>query len=178
MILENLQKALIFQLIAFSIWKHPPKGPLEIKRGNVTVKIYAGTNRVAGKDYPQFTLTYYSGNQRIKKRFADLEEAKREGALAATRLANGEHEVLRLSSTDRTIYLQASEVLKPLNTPLNVAVNEYVSAVNLLPKGATLREAVDFFTRRNPASLPAKTVRAVVDELVPPKAKPVGAIFT
>ena len=43
------------------------KGPLEIKRGNVTVKIYEGKNRVNGTVYPQFTLTYYDGAQRKKK---------------------------------------------------------------------------------------------------------------
>jgi len=31
------------------------KRALEIKRGNVTVKIYAGKNRVNGADYPQFS---------------------------------------------------------------------------------------------------------------------------
>jgi hypothetical protein len=33
--------------------------PVQIKRGNVTVKIYTGSNRVADKVYPQFTLVYY-----------------------------------------------------------------------------------------------------------------------
>ena len=42
------------------------KRPLEIKRGNVTVKIYAGKNRVNGTVYPQFTLTYYDGAKRGK----------------------------------------------------------------------------------------------------------------
>ena len=38
--------------------------PLEIKRGNIIVKIYAGTNRVNGTDYPQFTVVDYDGAQR------------------------------------------------------------------------------------------------------------------
>ncbi len=49
--------------------------PLEIKRGNVIVKVYAGTNRVIGTDYPQFTVVNYDGAQRKKKRFSDLDEA-------------------------------------------------------------------------------------------------------
>ena len=48
------------------------KKPLEIKNGNITVKIYAGKNRVNGSSYPQFTLVHYFGNQRVKRRFADL----------------------------------------------------------------------------------------------------------
>jgi len=146
-----------------------PKKPLEIKRGNVTVKVYVGTNRVGGKEYPQYTLTYYSGSQRIKKRFADLEEAKREAELAACKLASGENEILKLTSTDRAIYVQATELLQPLNLPLNVAVNEYVSAVRRLPEGSTLRETVDFFVRRNPANMPEKGVRELVDELIAAK---------
>jgi integrase len=151
---------------AISVLKRPP---FQIKRGNVTVKIYAGKNRVNGTAYPQFTLTYYDGAQRKKKRFADLAEAKREAEFTATKLANGENEVLRLTSTDRAIYIQAIGQLRPFNVPLNLAVLEYVSAVKHLPDGATLKEAVDFFRRRNPASLQKRTVRQVVDEMLAAK---------
>jgi integrase len=143
--------------------------PVEIKRGNVTVKIYSGANRVADKVYPQFTLVYYDGSQRKKVRFADMGEAKREAELVATKLANGENEVLRLTSTDRAVYVQAVAHLRPLDVPLNVAVLEYVSAVKSLPEGATLKEAVDFFKKRNPASLEKRTVREVVDEMLATK---------
>jgi hypothetical protein len=52
--------------------------PFLTKRGNVTVKICAGKNRVNGTNCHQFTLAYYDGAKRIKKRFSNLEEAKRE----------------------------------------------------------------------------------------------------
>ncbi|HEX3720330.1 MAG TPA: site-specific integrase [Verrucomicrobiae bacterium] len=143
--------------------------PIEIKRGNVSVTIYTGTNRVGDKTYPQFTLVYYDGNHRKKLRFADLEAAKREGDLVATKLANGENEVLRLTSADRTMYVQAVDHLRPLGVPLNLAVLEYVSAVKSLPDGTTLKEAVDFFKKRNPASLNKRTVREVVDEMLAAK---------
>jgi hypothetical protein len=42
--------------------------------------------------------------------------------------------------------------LRPLDVPLNVAVLEYVSAVKSLPEGTTLKEAADFFRRREPGS--------------------------
>lgn len=45
-----------------------PGKPLSIKCGNVTVKVYAETNRVNGTDYEQFTLAYYDGAKRRKKR--------------------------------------------------------------------------------------------------------------
>jgi integrase len=146
-----------------------PRKPVEIKRGNVTVKIYSGANRVADKVYPQFTLVYYDGSQRKKVRFADLGEAKREAELVATKLANRENEVLRLTSTDRAVYVQAVALLRPLDVPLNVAVLEYVSTLKGLPEGATLKEVVDFFKKRNPASLEKRTVQQVVDEMLATK---------
>ena len=146
-----------------------PRKPVEIKRGNVTVKIYSGANRVADKVYPQFTLVYYDGSQRKKVRFADLGEAKREAELVATKLANRENEVLRLTSTDRAVYVQAVTLLRPLDVPLNVAVLEYVSTLKGLPEGATLKEVVDFFKKRNPARLEKRTVQQVVDEMLATK---------
>ena len=147
----------------------PSRKPIKIKRGNVTVKIYTGKNRANGKTYDQFTLVYYDGAQRRKQNFGSLEEAKSEGALCATKLASGEHEVLRLTSADRAIYLQAVAELRPLHVPLNVAVLEYAAAVKQLPKGATLKEAADFFRRRSPANLETRAVRQVVDEMLAAK---------
>ena len=133
------------------------------------MKIYQGLNRVNGIDYPQFTLTYYEGADRKKKRFADLAEARREAEFTAERLSKGEGQVLNLTSVDRSIYVQVLENLSPYNIPLNVAVLEYVSAIKHLPQGATLKEAVDFFRKRNPASLEKRTVRQVADEMLTAK---------
>jgi hypothetical protein len=110
------------------------KWPLEIKRGNVTVKVYQGKNRVNGTAYDQFTLVYYDGEQRKKKRFANLEEARHEAEFSATNLANGQSEVFRLPP-DRFIHVPSVEATRPLGVPLNVAVLEYVSAVKGLPEG-------------------------------------------
>jgi integrase len=77
--------------------------------------------------------------------------------------------VLHLTSVDRTVYVQALDNLRPLNVPLNIAVLEYVSAIKQLPTGSTLREAVDFFRKRNPASLEKRTVRQAADEMLAAK---------
>lgn len=143
--------------------------PILIKRGSVTVKIYTEVNRVNGVPYNQFTVVYYDGTQRKKKKFAAIGDAKREAMLTATKLANGENQVLRLTSTDRTIYLEALDRLRPFQRPLNLAVQEYTSAIKQLPDGATLKEAVDFFRRRNPATLEKRTVRQVADEMLAAK---------
>lgn len=141
----------------------------KIKRGNVTVKIYSGVNRSGDKIYPFWTLAYYDGKKRVRKNFADFEIAKANAEDAATKLANGENTALQLTSLDRSIYVQAQEILKPFGLPINLAVSEYASAASRLPKGVALKEAVDFYLRRNPASLPTKTVRKVVDEMIAAK---------
>lgn len=86
--------------------------------------------------------------------------------MAGGELASGAGQVLSLTSADRAVYIQALELLRPVNLPLNVAVSEYLSAIKGLPEGATLKEAVDFFRRRNPTALQRRTVRQVVDELL------------
>jgi integrase len=145
--------------------------PLSIKRGNVRVKIYAGKNRVNGTSYKQFTLAYYDGAKRVKKRFSDLEEAKQEAELAATKLANGEGQVLRLTSLDRASYLQALDTLRPLGRQLNLAVAEYAEVMKLLPPGTSLREVVADFVRRHHSVRESRTVPQLVAEYIAAKEK-------
>ena len=147
----------------------PAKKPLEVKRGNVTVKIYSTLNRVAGVDYEQPTLVYYQGATRVRRRFSDWNEAKREAELVATKLANGENDVLRLTSADRANYVQAVDLLNSFNRPLNLAVAEYVEALNLLPTGTSLKEAVTDFRRRHHSVRESRTVRELVAEFVATK---------
>jgi len=153
--------------------KHTPTPgkPLAIKRGNVTVKIYAGKNRVNETQYQQFTLAYYDGAHRTKKRFANLKEAKREAELAATKLANGEGQVLRLTTLDRANYLQALDTLRPLGRQLNLAVAEYADVIKLLPPGVSLREAVTDFVRRTNTVRESRTVSELVAEYIAAKEK-------
>lgn len=140
--------------------------PIQVKRGNVIVRVYPVQNRVGDKIYHQFAVISYDGGKRKAKRFSDLNEAKQEAEFVATKLASGEGQLLQLTSNDRSVYLQSLDLLRPLNVPLNVAVLEYVSAAKDLPDGATLKETVDFYRRRNPAAIQRRTVPQVVHELV------------
>lgn len=145
------------------------KVPFEVKRGNVTVKIYTTVNRVAGVAYEQPTLVYYQGATRIRRRFSDWDEAKREAELVATKLANGENEVLRLTPADRAIYVQSLDLLEPFKRPVNLAVAEFVEALSLLPKGATLKEAVTDYARRQNSVRDSRTVKDLVREYISAK---------
>jgi hypothetical protein len=100
------------------------RGPIEVaKEGSSSVPIYATTNRIYRLDpvtgqktlkseHPQFTVIYYEGSLRVKRKFADLPSARRVAELAATKLANGEVEVLKLKGTDRQDYVHAVGTLR------------------------------------------------------------------
>lgn len=163
----------------------PERGPIEItKEGSTTVPIYATTNRiyrtnpVTGErelksEHPQFTVIYYEGSRRVKRKFADIKGARKEAELAAIKLSNGEAEILKLKGTDRADYVHAMQHLRAWNehAHLNIAVTDYVAALKRLPEGTSLKEAVDFYLKRHPVGLPKLTVREVVDELVLVKEK-------
>src|SRR5437773_5078400 len=82
--------------------------------------------------YERFTVTYYRPNGetqiRCRQSFSSLEHARFEAGRVATAIANGEADVLKLTSADRATYLRAIEALRPLGIPLHVAIEEYVEA--------------------------------------------------
>ena len=109
----------------------------------------------------------YSWNHKI-----DLAKARREAELIVTKLANGETEALKLTGGDRADYVRAMQKLRAWKSDadLNMAVTDYVSVVRRLPEHVSLSEAIEFYLKRHPIGLPAKTVREAVDELVASKA--------
>ena len=163
----------------------PEKGPIEVaKQGNISIPIYATTNRIyrinpvtgvreLKSEHPQFTVIYYEGSRRVKRKFADIEKARGEAELAAIKLANGEAEVLKLIGTDRADYVHAMRQLQTWSETahLNLAVTDYVAAMKRLPDGTSLKEVVDFYLKHYPVGLPKLTVQEVVDELVLVKEK-------
>ncbi len=169
--------------------------PLEVvKEGSISVPIYASANIIPQRD-PQtgailydilpdgkrkarvkyqseiYTIAYYSGSKRVRQKFSNLDKARKEAGLAAIKLANGEAEALKLTGGDRADYIRAMEKLREWKAAadLNLAITDYVSAARRLPENVSLKEAVDFYLKRHPSGLPAKTVREVVDELIAAK---------
>jgi len=140
--------------------------PLAVRQGSSEVVIYRTPFTKGGEIYEQYTLAYYLGNKRIRKRFADLERAKSEAQAAVIKLANAEHEALKLSPSDRMAYVESLELLRPLGILLNRAVAEYTTALAKIPPGVGLLEAVTDYARRHPASMPRKKVAEVAAEMI------------
>jgi hypothetical protein len=97
-----------------------------VKIGNVSVPIYRHSNIIpqrdaAGKiiygppdstgkqsalvEYQSdiFTLAYYEGAKRIRQKFSNLDKARAEAQRTATKIANGEIEVLKLKAMTEVI---------------------------------------------------------------------------
>jgi integrase len=153
--------------------KLKPQPAAKVKRGSVEILIFQVLKRVGESKYTQFEFTYYphAGADRERVRRADLEDAKREAEVVATKLSNGEGEVLKLTTSDRAVYLQSLDSLRalPAPKPLNLFVAEAVAATLRLPENMTIGEAVELARRRSPAGFAQRTVRQVVDELVAAK---------
>ena len=127
--------------------------PQVIRRGSVAVKLYTVSNRSAGTTYRQFVLAYRDadGRRRLRK-FSELGLAQTEAELTATKLAAGEAEVLRLTSSDRTQYLQARALADGLAVPLVAAMEDYAAAKALLPAGTSLVTVLEFYRQRHQVS--------------------------
>jgi integrase len=142
--------------------------PISIKRG--VVKIYRTPQRIGGTEYEAFTISYLSDGKRQRKKFSDLEEATKEGKAIAAKIYGGEHDLLQMSSADRTNYLLATETLKPAGTPLPLAASEYAKAWEILG-GGSLVEAARYYAKKHPTKMPRKTVPEVVAEFIDAKRK-------
>jgi integrase len=166
-----------------------------VKVGSISIPIYANTNIIPQRD-PQtgvilydslpdgkrkarvkyqsdiYTVAYYAGTKRVRRKFSDLAKARREAEMVAIKLANGETEALKLTGGDRADYVRAMQKLREWKpgVDLNLAVTDYVAVMRRLPEHVSLSEAVEFYLKRHPIGLPAKTVREVVDELIASKA--------
>jgi integrase len=142
--------------------KKSDKGPIEVKAGSVTVKIYRTVNR--GR--PMFTASYHDAGGRKLRQFADLAAARKEAKEIATTLSAGRGAALELSGADRDTYLAAMRQLRPLDVPLNVAVAEYVKARQFK---VPIVEAAKSYAESHDASLPDKTVEEVYQEMLQAK---------
>ena len=144
--------------------------PIEVKVGNVVVNIYR-RKRVRGeKTYPVFDVADYSEGKRKFLSFAGEQEARDKASQIAVLLANRQGAVLSVTNTDWAAYVRALELLKPTGVPLELAAAQFAE-VHAMLGGRSLKEAVSYFVKRQPAAVPQKTVREVYDEMLRMKAK-------
>ncbi len=150
------------------------KFPLEIKRGAAVVKIYHtpdtqkkdGTRKTVS--YDAYTLTYTFGGKRIRKKFADLTEARTEAETTATAVANGAMTTRLLTPEQTQDYCSAIENLKEIGISLPSAITEYMEAKRA-GGSAHLVQAAQFFTRYAGDKISVTLVQKMVEKLIQEK---------
>ncbi|MBI3415069.1 MAG: site-specific integrase [Verrucomicrobia bacterium] len=142
-----------------------PGFPMLFKRGHTVVKVY----KTPSNGCNQYTVVHYLGEKRHRKTFANLGLATTEAETIATKLSQGELNVLSLRNEDRLAYVRAVEALKPTGVPLEMAALQFAEAVKILD-GTSLLEAARHFAKQQPNKLPRKMVAEVVRELLQAKA--------
>lgn len=159
------------------------KGPVEVvKLGSISVPIYSTPNRIYRRDptsgtrslaaeHPQFTVVYYLGRNRVRRKFTTIELARVEANTALVKLANGDSEALKLTGRDRLEYVDAISQLDTWKPGLRLSsvVADYVQIMKRIPEGVSLHQIVDDYQRRHPVGLARKSVLEVVKELVQAK---------
>jgi integrase len=109
-----------------------------IKVGNTLVKIYHCTGpKKPGrtqKRYGLFRVAYRLNGEQQRETFGSLAKAKARANEIAVMIERGERDVLKLTNADRSSYLHALQLLKPMSVPLHVAVEEYVANAQRKPK--------------------------------------------
>ncbi len=142
--------------------------PVEMKRGNVSVKIYRVATTKAGREYVEFRVGYYNPEGKRKfKTFADFEEARGEARSILDSVATGNLHALTLTNQDKAIYERAIDALRHCGTPLDIAAIEYADCRKSLSQGAIKAAVLEYVARHR--GLKSPTVREVVDGLVKSK---------
>ena len=158
MIRNVAQKVAIPERVRFENLVDQRVFPLTIKKGHASVKIYAVKNR----ERVNYTVAYMTAmNGRVRKTFADLALAKREANNIALNLAEGDLEALKLTGSDKQIYVEAKQVLARTGIPLHSVAHEFARCFDILGHGGIV-EACRYFAKHIEAGLPEVSVADAV----------------
>lgn len=108
----------------------------------------------------------FHGAKRTRETFTDKKKAIARADEIAQAIANGQSDVLTLSSADRDSYRLAVQAVAPFHLPLHSALEEYAAAKALLPQGASLIEAVQYYHRGISTQLKRQPAATIVEELI------------
>jgi integrase len=119
--------------------------PVIISNDQQEIKIY--TTESHGR--PLHQLSFYRGGKRERRSFADLNEAKREARIILGQLARDSIQAENLTAAEIESYTVARRMLTPLNMPVHVAVEAFVSARAELAADVTIQDAIRYFNQFN-----------------------------
>ena len=141
-----------------------------VKDGGVNVRIYVKERTKAGSTYTEYNVVDYVDGVRKFISFADEKRARAKAHEIAARIAPIEFGVLKLTGDERTAYETAIAALRDVGVKLDAAAIEF--AENKRKLGSiTITEAVAFFLKKNPTTLPPMTVEDAKDLFLKAKAQ-------
>ena len=141
---------------------------ITVKDNGVAVRIYVKERTKGGSTYTQFDVVDYVDGVRKFISFADEKRARAKAAEIAARIAPIEFGVLKLTGDERTAYETAITALRDVGVKLDAAAIEF--AENKRKLGSiTITEAVAFFLKKNPTTLPPMTVEEAKVEFLKAK---------
>jgi len=157
----------------FSPWKLPvqrkePKFPIKVHKNGVTVPVYRVRSSLG---YVSYVIAYREGGSRKKRGYSTVAKALKAARAAATRIAGGYSRAVSLSGDEAVALIEASSLLKGFGVSLYTAVAEYVAAIKVLGKTATLLEAARHYARSAATVTVEKTVGDVAAELIATREK-------
>ncbi len=140
--------------------------PLDVKSDcrSVTVRVY----ETPRKGYPSWTVAHRFGGQRVRKRFASLDDAKDHAKTIANSIANGRTSALDLSAADLASCARAMELAKSTGKPLELVAAEYARAWAILGD-VPVERAAEEYRRNHPAG--GKMVSEILTEFLETKGK-------
>jgi len=141
------------------------KFPLIVTESGVSAKIYRGTQTHNGTKYPGYVVTYSLFHKRKQVWRTDLEDAKTAARDACIKIANGEQHSLMLNSSDRMVYLRASEAVAKLNIPIDVACRDYAEAHAIIAGRVGLVEVCRDWIKRHAVELQRIKLADAVEQL-------------
>lgn len=138
------------------------KFPKKISERAFHAKIYFTKNR--GRD--AFTLDYKDlDGIRQRWMFKTAEAAEEEGRAILRGMGQGKCDTVVISDTDRLMLTRAKAALEKIDVPLDIAVLDYVDAVEMLG-GRHLKEAVRLFAQVGGLSHSRMTISEAVDRFL------------
>ena len=117
------------------------------KGGNVRVKVYASTVPKNGKDYTEYKASDYftvPGKRKLWT-FTDEADARKRASEIAEAIANGQKEAASLMEWQRREYVEAVEMLRPLEMNVKAAAIMVSQALQIIGEPGQLLVAAQFY---------------------------------
>ena len=135
--------------------------PVVISDEHNEVKIYT----VKGRAGSFYQLCFYRCGERIRKTFADLNEAKREARMQLGQLAGERLQARNLSAIEMESFTIAARMIAPTGLPLHVCAELFTEAHRVL-NGRSIVDAAKYYMKHNDPMRPRKPLRVLADEFI------------